>query len=134
MEPGGRKADHDVSSLDLRSVERLLDDAHARPGEVELPLAVDAGELGRLAADERHAGRAADLRRTFDEVRDLLELDPPGGEVVEQDQRLRAAGDHVVEAMRREIGAARPEGPPPAAEDQFRADTVGRGCEEAAVA
>src|SRR5207248_1054952 len=31
-------------------------------------------------------------------------------------------------------GAARPEGPPPAAEDQFRADTVGRGCEEAAVA
>ena len=48
-------------------------------GEVELALAVDAGQLGGLAADERDAGLAADLGGALDELGDLLEVDrrPP---------------------------------------------------------
>ena len=74
---GRREADDDVAGLDRRAVEQrvAIDDADARAGEVELVLAVDARQLGRLAADERAAGRAADLRRAFDELGDLLELD-----------------------------------------------------------
>ena len=87
-----READHDVAGLDRRAVERLVDDADAGSGEVELSVAVDAGQLGRLAADERDAGGAADLGGALDELRHLLELDLPGGDVVEQDQRLGAAG------------------------------------------
>src|SRR5581483_2913507 len=56
------KADHDVASLDGRAVDELprLDDADARPGEVELTVAVDPRQLRRLAADERDARLPAD--------------------------------------------------------------------------
>ena len=52
-----------------------VDDADAGRGEVELAVAVDARELGRLAADQRHAGGAADLGGALDQLRDLLEID-----------------------------------------------------------
>ena len=68
-----------------------VDDADARAGEVELVLAVDAGQLRRLAADQRDARRAADLGGALDELGDLLELDVGGGDVVEQEERLGAA-------------------------------------------
>ena len=51
---------------------RARDEPDARPGEVELALAVDARHLGRLAAEERAAGLAADLGRALDELRHLL--------------------------------------------------------------
>ena len=77
---------------DRRAVDELVavDDADARAGEVELALAVDAGQLGGLAADERDARLAAHLGRALDELGHLLELDPAGGDVVEQHQRRRA--------------------------------------------
>ena len=75
-------------------------------GEVELALAVDAGQLGRLAADERAAGRAADLGRALDQLGDLLEVEPVRGDVVEQEERLGPAREHVVDAVRGHVGAA----------------------------
>ena len=62
-------------------------------GEVELALGVDAGQLGRLAADERDACLAADLGGAVDELGDLLEVDLVRRDVVEQHQRLGAAGE-----------------------------------------
>ena len=53
-----------------------LDDPDAGGGEVELALVVDARQLGRLAADQRDPGGAADLRGPLDELGDLLELEP----------------------------------------------------------
>ena len=53
-----------------------------------------------------------------------------GGDVVEQHQRLCAGRDHVVDAVRREVGAAGPERPPLACKHQLRADPVGRGHEQ----
>ena len=48
------------------------------------------GQLRRLAADERDAGRAADLGGALDELGDLVELDLVRRDVVEQHQRLGA--------------------------------------------
>ncbi len=102
------------------------------PGEVELAVAVDAGQLGRLAADERDARFAADLRRPFDELCHLGEIDLRSGDVVEEDERLGARRDHVVDAVRREVGAAGAQRAAPPREDELRPDAVGRGREEAA--
>ena len=111
VDSGRREADDRVSRLDPRAVDETLSlhDPDARAREVELLVAVDPGQLGGLAADERDPGRAADLGRALDELRDLLELDPVRGDVVEEEQRVGAARDDVVDAVRREVGAAVPE-------------------------
>ena len=107
-----------------------VDDADARRGEVELALAVHVRHLGGLAADQRDARRAADLRGALDQLRHLLELDPGGGDVVEQDEGVGAAGDDVVDAVRRHVGAAVAEQAAGAGDHRLRADGVGRGGEE----
>ena len=100
----------------------------ARAGEVELLVPVDPGKLRRLAADERDARLAADLGRALDELGDLLEVDPVRGDVVEEEERVGAAGQDVVDAVRGEVGAAVAERAARAREDQLRADRVrGRG-------
>ena len=78
-------------------------------GEVELALAVHVRELGGLAAEERHAGLPTDLGRSLDELGDLLEVEPGRGDVVEQEERVGARRDHVVDAVRGHVGAARAE-------------------------
>jgi hypothetical protein len=51
-------------------------------------------------------------------------------DVVEEHQRLGAAGEHVVDAVRGEVGAAVAEAATGAREYELRADTVGRRGEE----
>ena len=98
----------DVAGLAARAVDQVVavDEADAGAGEVELLVAVDAGQLCRLAADQHAAGRAADLGGAFDEVGDLVELDVRRRDVVEQEERRRAAAEHVVDAVRGEIHSA----------------------------
>ena len=91
------------------------------------------GQLGGLAAEERAAGVAADLRRPLDELGDLVELDPVGGDVVEEEQRLGSGREHVVDAVSGEVGAARAQRASLAGEHELRADAVGRGCEQSPV-
>ena len=79
------------------------------------------------------AGRAADLGGALDELGDLLEVDPVRGDVVEQEQRVGAGREHVVDAVRGEVGAAGAQRAALAREDQLRADAVGRGREQAPV-
>ena len=69
----------------------------------------------------------------FTLVRSVLEVDVIGGDVVEQDQRVGAARDHVVDAVRGHVGAAGAQRPPPPGDDGLRPDRVGRGGEQAAV-
>ena len=63
----------------------------------------------------------------------MLELDVLGGDVVEEEERLRAAAENVVDAVRGEIHAPPAEPARAALQHQLRADAVGRGCEEAVV-
>ena len=86
---------------------------------------VDPGKLGRLAADQRDSRLAADLGRTLDELRNLLEIDPVGGDVVEEDERVGARRRDVVDAVGGEVGAAGAQPPARAREDQLRPDRVG---------
>ena len=133
VHPGRRESDHGVAGLDRRAVDQVGagDDADARSGEVELALGVDAGQLGGLPADERDTRLAADPRRALDELGDLVEMDLVRGDVVEQHQRLGAAGGDVVDAVRGEVGAAVAQPSARARDDQLRPDAVGRGGEQA---
>ena len=103
------------------------------PAKSSSPARVDAGQLGGLAADERDARGATDLGRAVDQLGDFFELDRVRGDVVEQHQRIRAAGGDVVDAVRGQVGAAVAQPPARAGEDELRADAVGRGGEEAAL-
>jgi hypothetical protein len=108
-----------------KAFERLVDDADAGAREVELSLGIDARQLGRLPADERDARVAAHGRGALDEFGHLLELDRVRCDVVEQHQRLRAAGGDVVDAVRSEVGTAGAQSAALPREDQLRADAVG---------
>src|SRR5581483_2434632 len=134
VEAGGAKPDDAVAGPDARAVDELvaIDDADAGTCEVELAVAVDARELGRLAADERAARLAADLRRALDEFGHLLELDSRRGDVVEQEERACARRQHVVDAVRSEVAPTVAQPSALAREDQLRPDRVGRGGEEPA--
>ena len=133
--PADGKPEHEVALLDARAVDQpvALDDADAGAREVELVVAVDAGQLGGLAAEEHAARGAADLGRALDELGHLLGLDRVRGDVVEQEERVGAGREHVVDAVRGEVGPARAQAAALAREDQLRADAVGRGGEQAPV-
>ena len=133
MQAARGEADDRVAGLAARAVDQVVgvDEADAGAGEVELVLFVDAGELGRLAADQHAAGGAADLGCALDELRDLVELDVRGGDVVEQEERRRAGAEHVVDAVRSEIHAAPAQAARAPLQHQLRADAVSRRCEEA---
>src|SRR5262249_5064556 len=102
----------------------------ARPGEVKLVLAVDARQLGGLAAHERAARLTADAGSALDELGDGLQIDPIGSDVVEKDERVGAGGADAVDALRREVRAAGPTRPALPREDELRPDRVGRGGEK----
>src|SRR5207302_11227298 len=135
VDAGGEEADHCVSGDDARAVDQLgpLDDPDARGREVELALAVDARQLGRLAADQRAARGAAYLGGALHELGDLVEIELGGGDIVEQEQRLGAGRDHVVDAMGGHVGAAVAEPAPVAGHNRLRPDRVERGGEQPAV-
>ena len=107
-----------------------LDEPDARAREVELLLAVDAGHLRRLAAEERATRGAAGLRGSLDELRDLLERDLVPDDVVEEEERLGSGRDHVVHAVGGQVGADRAQPPGLAREHELRARAVHRGREE----
>jgi glyoxylase I family protein len=132
VQPARREPDDRVTGRATRAVDHAVavDDADAGAGEVELAVAVDARQLCRLAADEHASCRATDLRRALDELGDLLQLDPFRGDVIEQEQRLGAAAENVVDAVRREIHPRPAQLSRTPREHQLRADTVRRRREE----
>src|SRR3954468_15638190 len=133
VDAGRREAEDDVARLDPGAVDQRLavDDSDTGRCEVELALLIHVRHLRRLAADQRDTRRAADLRRALDELSDLLELDPGGGDIVEQHERLRAAGDDVVDAVRSHVGAAVAQQAAGTRDHRLRADGVRRGGKQA---
>ena len=110
-----------------------VDDADDGAAEVELVLAVDPRQLRRLAAEDRASRRAAHVGGALDELGDLLRVDRVGGDVVEEEERLGSRRQDVVDPVRGEVGAAPTELSRSPAEDELRADRVGRGGEQALV-
>src|SRR5690606_7081906 len=81
----------------------LLHHAHTGGGQVVLVGGHGAGMLGGLTTDERAPGRLAAQRDAGADLGDLVRLDLPAGDVVEQEQRLGAAGDDVVDDHRHQV-------------------------------
>ena len=82
-----------------------LDDADGEADEVELAGLHGAGVLGHLAADQRAAGLAAALGDARDELLDVVGVELADGDVVEEEQRLGALADEVVDAHGDEVDA-----------------------------
>ena len=100
MQAGGGQGDENVARLHVFAVEYLfaVDHADAETGQVVLVFRVEAGHFGGFAAHQRAAGLHAALADALDDVGDALGHVLAAGDVVEEQQRLCPAADHVVDA------------------------------------
>ena len=80
---------------------------------------VDAGHLGRLAAEQRAAGRLARLGHAADDVGDEVGVERAGGDVVEEEQRPGALHEHVADAVVDDVHADAADRPSRAASSTF---------------
>src|SRR3569623_1111577 len=104
-----RRGDGDdgVARLDIgaRQQRAALGGPDREARGVVVLVVVHARHLGRFAADQRAAGDAAALGDALDDRRAGRHIEPSGGEVVEEEQRLGTLDDDVVDAHRHEVDA-----------------------------
>ena len=103
-----------------------LDHADGEADQVELAGLHGARVLGHLAADQRAAGLAAALGHALDELLDVVGVEPADGDVVEEEERLGALADEVVDAHGHEVDADGVEATGGLGHQRLGADTVGR--------
>ena len=106
-----------------------LDDAERESREVEVVGAVHVGQLGGLAAEQRAAGLATAGGDALDDLGRPLGVEPPDGDVVEEQRGLGAARQHVVDAHADEVDARVAQTAGLALQQELRADAVGAGDE-----
>ena len=104
-----------------------FDHADGEADEIELAGFHRPGVLGHLAADERAAGLPAAVGDALDQLLDVIGVEPADGDVVEEEQRLGALADEVVDAHRHQVDADRLEPAGALRDERLRADAVGRG-------
>ena len=126
VKSGRGQADQHVARHDRTPVDQLrfLNNADDEAGDVVLAVGVEARHLGRLSADERAPILPARARDAGDNLFRDNRRQPPGGEVIEKEERLCALDEDVVHAVVDEIGpdgvvASRHEG-----HLQFRSDAI----------
>ncbi len=107
----------------------LLDHADGESREVVLAVVVHAGHFGGLAADERAARRLAAGGDALDHVGGDVDVELAAREVVEEEQRLGALHEDVVDAHRDQVDADRVVAVERERELQLGADAVGAGDE-----
>ena len=124
---GRRQADEDVAGADVLAGDEPVALGHAdrEADEVELAGLHGAGVLGHLAADERAAGLAAALGHALDELLDVVGVELADRDVVEEEQRLGALADEVVDAHGHEVDADGVEAAGGLGDQRLGADAVG---------
>jgi hypothetical protein len=107
MDAGGGEPQHDVARRDAAAVDHraALDGANREAREVVVAVGVHARHLGRLAADQRATGLAAAARDARDDGAALCHGQLPRRVVVEEEERLGALDDEVVDAHGDEVDA-----------------------------
>ena len=127
MHAGGRQAQDHVAGADIRGVEHLgtIDDAHGKAGEVVVGRSHDARVLGHLAAHERATRELAAVGHTLDDLCHVLGLDVTDGNVVQEEQRLGARSQNVVDAHGDQVLAHRLMTVHDLGEHEFGAHAVG---------
>ena len=100
MHAGGRQTQNHVAGTYVRGIEHLgaIDDAHGKAGEVVIGRSHDTRVLGHLAAHERAARELAAVGHALDDLCHVLGLDMADGNVIQEEQRLGARSQNVVDA------------------------------------
>ena len=129
MDAGGGDTEDNVAGHDVRSRQQLLalDRADREAGQIIVLGRVHARHFRALAADQRAAGLAAALGDARHDLGRARGVELAGGEIVEEEQRLRALHHQIVHAHRHQIDA---DGVVPVGADrelEFGADAVGGG-------
>ena len=83
----------------------FLDDRHTEAGQVVATGAIEAGHFGSFAAEQGAAALAAAIGNPLDNGRHGLRAELAGGQVIEKEEGLGAAGDHVVDAHGHQVDA-----------------------------
>ena len=92
--------------MPLPSISRSRGDhADDEAGEIVLAVGVEAGHLRGLAAEQRAAVLAARAGEPLDDLDRDVRVEPAGRQVVEEEQRLRALDEDVVDAVIDEVDA-----------------------------
>ena len=127
MEPRRGEAENDVARFEIAPRQELapLGGADREAGEVEVAPLIEPRHLGGLAADERGAGDPAALGDAGDDLDGVSRLELAGGEIVEEEQRLGALDDEIVDAHGDQIDADRVENAGVDGDLQLGADPVG---------
>jgi hypothetical protein len=125
------QADHDVPGRHRGAVDDrvALDDAERESRQVEIVGAVHVRQLGGLAPEQRAPRLAAARRHALDDVRHAPGLESPDRDVVEEQDRIGAAREHVVDAHADEIDAGVMQAARFALQQELRAHAVRAGDE-----
>ena len=126
MDARGRQADHEIARLQplARQQSPPLRRADREAREIEISLRVEARHFRGLAADQRAAGFDAGVGDALHYRGALGGIEPAGREIVEEEQRLGALDDDVVDAHRDEIDADRIENSALDRDSELGADPV----------
>ena len=102
-----RQPDQHVARRDVAARQDLaaLHGADGKAGEIVVLAGIHARHLGRLAADQRAAGLPAALGDAGDHRARHLHVELSAGEIVEEEQRLGALRQQVVDAHGDEVDA-----------------------------
>ena len=107
MRAGRGNADQHVTLGHGRAVQQLvlLDGGHREAGQVVFPGGVHVRHFRRLAADQRTAGLHAAFSDTADHRRGGVHVQLAGGKVVQEEQRLGALYQHIVDTHGHQVDA-----------------------------
>ena len=104
-----------------------LDRADDESGEIVFAGGIGVRQFRGFAADQRAAGLMAGARHAFDELFDDVGIDAAHGEIVEEEERLGAEGEDVVDAVIDQIGADGGVDAGGGGDLQLGADAIGAG-------
>ena len=106
---------------------RSVDNTDERARDIERAGNVHTGHLGGLAAEQRTAADLAGLGHSGDDLRHMVSVEFATGDVIEEEQRLRALHQHITDAMVHDVGTDPVVLPQPCGELDLGSDAVGAG-------
>src|SRR3990167_11288412 len=98
MKPARSEPYDRVSGPDGRAVDNLtlVHYSYGETGEIKFILSVKSRHLGRLSPEERAARLFAPLNYALYDLRPFPGIELRGGDIIEEEEGVRAAGDYIV--------------------------------------
>ena len=109
VQPRGGKREKQIARLHgIRFFQAgAFRDSDDEAREVVFPRRVEAGHFRRLAADQRASGGVAGARHSLDQLLDHVGIHFRHGQIIEEEERLGAEREDVIDAVIDEVGADR---------------------------